>query len=142
SGPSKNSFSPGLSRKKKKPLSANRAPRVMKRILLTTGDRDGVGCEITAKALNQLAIRESHQIFVYCGRDEQSALIRSIQGASRRRPGDLSTAMALASSEGKKVFVIGSKDMPQLWVEEAARSCLRCQAAALVTGPLSKPLIR
>lgn len=123
-------------------MSANRTPKEMKRILLTTGDREGVGCEITVKALNRVSIPRSHQVFVYCGVEEQSQLIRSIRGASREKPRDLDSAFRMAASEKKSIYVIGSHDLPPHWVEEAAYFCLDGRAKALVTGPLSKPLIR
>lgn len=115
--------------------------RAQKRIVITTGDLDGIGLEITVKALNQITIPRGLQIFVFshlstCNQAQQ------IKNVSRTIASDLESAFQLADVDSKnRVFVVVSQKSPPLWVEEATKACLTSQADALVTGPLSKPLI-
>lgn len=112
----------------------------MAKLLLTTGDLDGIGLEIAIRALNKLKISRGHKIYLYCGSNFAKNTVQSLRGQAVGPFNDIQEA--LKSSAKKSIFVVGSKKLPPLWVEEAGRLCLAGKAQALVTGPLSKPLIR
>jgi 4-hydroxythreonine-4-phosphate dehydrogenase len=121
-----------------------------KRILVTTGDADGVGFEVTAKALLTIC----RECLV---KDVQFIVFRSAQALlpfEKRLLVQLKkafTTQELFSSEAsldtsvvdpsKSLILIYSSQAPAQWVEQAARACLNKSASALVTGPLSKPEI-
>lgn len=112
----------------------------MAKLLLTTGDLDGIGLEIAIRALNKLKISHGQQIYLYCGSSFAKDAVKSLRGKATGPFNDIQDA--LKSPVRKSIFVVGSKNLPPLWVEEAGRLCLAGKAQALVTGPLSKPLIK
>lgn len=114
-----------------------------KRILLTTGDLDGVGLEITIRSLKKTRIPRDTQIFVFCGEKFAPATVKALKRIAAGPFPSIYAAFQAAQRNLKAgVFIIGSKESPPLWVEECARICLAKKAQALVTGPLSKPLIK
>lgn len=113
----------------------------MKNVVITTGDADGIGSEVTAKALCKLK---------QLPRDIRLIYFRSTDGLRRdydriHKKYSVVTTQSLseaveASEILKKPALIEvlSDDSPALWVEEAAKACLRKDVACLVTAPLSK----
>ncbi|MGZ3722063.1 MAG: 4-hydroxythreonine-4-phosphate dehydrogenase PdxA [Bdellovibrionales bacterium] len=117
------------------------ASKASRRIVITTGDSDGIGWEVTSKALNALGPKIGVQ-FVYfrhapsfnpkqpkLGRKFRHTLVTSLTEALRL-PFDAKTAIEVRSSR-----------MPAHWVEEAARHCMKGDFQAMVTAPLSKTSI-
>jgi 4-hydroxythreonine-4-phosphate dehydrogenase len=108
------------------------------RILITTGDPDGIGWEVTCKALDALGPKPGVQFAVYrhptnmkpgLGRKFQ---VKSIASAE---------AAILEPFESRTLFEIQTSQSPALCVEEAAHLCLRGAFQGLVTAPLSKSTI-
>src|SRR5690606_12773894 len=92
------------------------------RIAITTGDPDGIGWEVTAKALNQIGPRRGIHYTVFCPRDQNL------------RP--------KLSKDLKKVISLEEEtESAARWVERAAKGCLAGEFDALVTAPLSKTSI-
>ncbi len=92
------------------------------RIAITTGDPDGIGWEVTAKALNQIGPRRGIHYTVFCPRDQNL------------RP--------KLSKDLKKVISLEEEtESAARWVERAAEGCLAGEFDALVTAPLSKTSI-
>lgn len=90
------------------------------KIAITTGDPDGIGFEVTAKALNQLRSRSRDQFTIFAT-DYQSARWQK---------------MVQKSCPGAQILL--RTDTPADWVREAAQSTLQKKFDALVTGPMSK----
>lgn len=113
----------------------------MKRIALTTGDINGIGCEVAAKALRTLKLKPDQKIAVFMNP-------KSIPEFKRHFRKSFTTSASLknfgkdAKSSKENLFLISSEAAPALWVEEVAHACMAKQIDALVTGPLSKPGIR
>lgn len=112
-------------------------------IALTTGDVDGVGLEIAIRAINHLHLPQQTQILLYC----DHAFARSAYRRIERYPRYIaeSPEHALRASKSLRtpgIWILGSSAPPPLWVEDAARLCLHKELLCLVTGPLSKPLIK
>lgn len=88
------------------------------KIAITTGDVDGIGLEITLKALAQIKVPKTTQILVYLNS-------KYVKAAQRKLP--------------KACQLVPRNDSPAVWVEQSINDCLSKKVDALVTGPLSKP---
>lgn len=90
-----------------------------KEIHITTGDVDGIGLEVTLKALNLIRLPSDLTVFVY---------------THKKR---------LPSLKKKNVNFILREDEPVEWVIEVSKKAMKHpKKMALVTGPLSKEGIR
>lgn len=105
-----------------------------KRIAITTGDIDGIGLEVTVKALQKIGPQANSQFLVY----------RSIDSTHFRLPKfervqvlDLQEALAIKTKKNQLIEIVRG-DSPALWVEEVASACLLKQLDSMVTAPLSK----
>jgi 4-hydroxythreonine-4-phosphate dehydrogenase len=88
-------------------------------VAITTGDVDGIGLEVTIKALNKLKRARGVTFYIYRHKD----------------------GVQLPKSLFKKNFSVVEfvrSDSPADWVEEAGRLCLDNKYSAMVTGPISK----
>jgi 4-hydroxy-L-threonine phosphate dehydrogenase PdxA len=94
----------------------------MPRFLITPGDIDGIGLEITVKALNKISRARLKKITVFVT-PKQSKLV----------------AINLLTRKGLALII--SQEPPPQWVEQATHLCLKKEFAGLITGPLSKPSI-
>lgn len=111
------------------------------RVLITTGDPDGIGLEVTLKALNLLGPKP----------DVQFTFFTKSGAAKLRRPEfkkfKIKTVSSLEEAvnqpfDPKSAIEIASERQPAEWVEESAQACLDKRFSALVTAPLSKIAIR
>jgi 4-hydroxythreonine-4-phosphate dehydrogenase len=111
-----------------------------RRILITTGDPDGIGWEVTAKALQILGPKKDVQFFFY--RDPRHAKDKPIVPKKFKHLVVSSLEQAQSAPFDSKTLVeIRSGKSPAVWVEEAARACYKKLFAAMVTAPISKTLI-
>jgi 4-hydroxythreonine-4-phosphate dehydrogenase len=94
------------------------------RILITSGDTDGIGLEITVKALNKIGPV----------RDVTFFLVRSPQSTETKN-------LSKRFREFDVVEII-SDDSPAKWVLEAAKLCKAKLFSGMVTAPLSKTEIK
>lgn len=116
------------------------ASKSPKRILITTGDTDGIGDEVTFKALNQLGPKANVQFFVFT---------KQRSGPKRpflKKPFKELKAHSLRAArrlefDPKTVVLIHTRQSPALWVQDAAKACLEGHFQAMVTAPLSKTTI-
>ena len=114
-------------------------------LIVTTGDPDGIGDEVTYKALLQSHFAPQ-AIFVVMTTHPQHPLMRRLRARvvkkySSRVYASLAAALSDNDPPVRVRFVENGAPSP-LWVEEGALACLEKKAAALVTAPLSKTLIR
>ncbi|MCB0393739.1 MAG: 4-hydroxythreonine-4-phosphate dehydrogenase PdxA [Bdellovibrionales bacterium] len=113
------------------------------RIVITTGDFDGVGAEIASKALDRIGPRKGVQFFVWrSSQIPQRDLKRFSRNFNVHKV--LSWPQALQESDGnsKTLIDIESNMSPALWIEHSAQAGLFGHIDAIVTGPLSKTEIR
>lgn len=118
----------------------------VKKILLTTGDVDGIGLEITAKTLLANNINKNQSLIFI--RSPHSKKIVSQKRWLNKLHTELSIvstnnylqALELANTN-KLVELIDGRN-PARWVEDAAQLCFEKKAHAIVTAPLSKPEIK
>lgn len=107
----------------------------MRRLAITTGDPDGVGPEVTAKALRFLGPQPGVQWVIF--RDPSSSAYFEKLPFRRRQVTSWEEAKELALSSRNLIEIVNSQT-PGDWVETATLACLKKQMKGLVTGPLSK----
>lgn len=117
-------------------------------ILITTGDADGIGLEVTIKTLLSYKSlpKEAQLIFFRSAKADSFAkgLIKKLQKRFSLQTCQTLAEALLAAKElknKKSLIEIVSTDSPAHWVEQSASACLNKSAQALVTAPLSKQLI-
>lgn len=113
----------------------------MRTLAITTGDEDGIGWEVTAKALLRSGPRVDIRYVVYRGERVSSKWSKALEKKFRRCiVGDITEIGGLP--ERFNLIEVAGDGNPVDWVEEAARCCLDGVFHGMVTGPLSKTLIK
>ncbi len=98
-------------------------------LAITTGDADGIGLEVTLKALLSLPIKKKLKYCVYLPFKTHYKFNKLIRSVSLRYNSD-------------SLEFIFSNCSPATWVQDAARGCISGTYHAMITAPLSKELIR
>lgn len=114
------------------------------KIALTTGDVDGIGFEVTAKALDHLGPQRNIQFILWRAQDSLSSPNKKYLDLidkkwNRVTVQSLDEALAINSSS---LIDIASNLSPAHWVEESAKACLSGAVSGIVTAPLSKVTIQ
>lgn len=123
-------------------------------LFITTGDSNGVGLEVTTKALSKLPPRFYKQtpiVFIRKHPDFTSTQekrihekhLKSLRRTFVFKTVEISGSPKLSSfdfSKNRIVEVLSDHEAPH-WVEWAAENCLKKTSLGMVTGPLSKGLI-
>ena len=110
------------------------------RICLTTGDIDGIGLEIAAKALNKLGPQKGVQILLWRADGAEKKYLKLIDKKWTRITVDsLEEAFKI---QGPFLVDIASDLAPAHWVELSAKACLQGKVQGMATGPLSKTSIK
>lgn len=115
----------------------------LKKIILTTGDQDGIGPEIAAKSLTRLGPQRGYFFLCVVGLRPPHPLIKKI--GSRFKIVEFQSwpeAIEYIPKSHKELALVRLASRPAKWIELAGAACLHKRAAALVTGPLSKPEIQ
>lgn len=123
----------------------------LRRIAITTGDQDGIGPEVTYKALSALGHQRNVVFVIFRSAQLPDQLARKIRRsfakvqecrwAGRDLVSLKKTLAALEPMKSGCLEVIGSQS-PARWVEVAAQGAAEGFFHSLVTGPLSKTTIR
>lgn len=124
----------------------------LKKIAITSGDQDGIGFEVTAKALIQkpLSLKRTGSVFILFRHETQSRTQKKYfklldQHCSRFTFRSLKEALAFIENL-KNVFQVPDDLLVDLslntgsaeWVLEAAEACKKGILDSLITGPISK----
>lgn len=105
--------------------------------IITTGDIDGIGYEVTVKALLAIAPKEPFIIWRSPKVDTQESSQKLNQVCSPETVSSLEEAL-----ESKALITeVVTDSSPADWVEQSAIACFEKKAKALITGPLSKTTI-
>lgn len=113
----------------------------MSKFILTTGDQDGIGPEVTVKALKRLAGRMGSMPIVWRSRRSVREFAKLGSAFDRVIVDSLSDALEVPH-RGSFLIEIESEDSPADWVEISAKAHLKARGlSGLVTAPLSKTLI-
>lgn len=110
------------------------------KIVITTGDHDGIGLEVAAKALQSIKPTKSVQYILWRSPRADTKLLKLIDKRwSRVTVGDLESALRI---DRFNLVDIASSKSPAHWVEESARASMEGKISAMATGPLSKVSIK
>ena len=112
----------------------------MKEIHITSGDEDGIGLEISLKALLSLKPKKNYRFFLWRSR-RQSFLEPELKDVRARFFSKKQTKALGGSKLDPKIQLVEvlREDPPPQWVKAAVKLCLSCpRRTALVTAPLSK----
>jgi 4-hydroxythreonine-4-phosphate dehydrogenase len=109
-----------------------------KRVAITSGDTDGVGLEVSVKALKALGPQKQTQFYLY--RSPRSPDFHLPQ-FKRIQVLSLEDALSL-EPQSKQLIEIVIEDSPAKWVEEVAKACINQELDSMVTAPLSKQEIQ
>jgi 4-hydroxy-L-threonine phosphate dehydrogenase PdxA len=143
-----------LNRKSKMP-TLNTKTQLFRKIALTTGDPNGIGLEVCAKALRDFSKNRKASVLFFLFRDhlqekKQPGLFKVMDSCFTRITFfDLSLALAFAKTLTRKdvlqkriLIDLCLKSSAADWVFQATEACIEKKLDSLVTGPLSKTLIR
>lgn len=108
-------------------------------IAITTGDRDGIGSEVTAKALARLRPQRGITFFLWRSPSMPRRELKLIDRYFKRvTVHSWPDALRATVTNHKTLIDIESLMPPARWVELMGRSALSKSIDALVTAPLSK----
>jgi 4-hydroxythreonine-4-phosphate dehydrogenase len=112
------------------------------RIAITTGDPDGIGTEITAKALAKMKPQSGVSFFMWRSpRMTKRDLALIDRSFKRITVNTWAEALKAQSSSPKEIIDISSNLAAPLWVEQSAQAAHFGHLDAMVTAPLSKTAI-
>lgn len=112
-------------------------------IAITTGDADGIGAEVTAKALKHIGPQEHIQFFLWRSPSCDPSLLKLMdQKFFRKTCTRLDEALSLKSSNSAELIDICHSGSAAHWVVEASTACKAGQLSSLCTAPLSKITIQ
>ncbi len=111
-------------------------------VVITTGDPDGIGTEITAKALNDLGPQKNTIFYVwrspFCPVTHTRVLRKKFKCTT---VGTWSEALKVSLSSSRQLIDINSNLPPPHWIEISAKAALFGHIDAIVTAPISKTSI-
>jgi 4-hydroxythreonine-4-phosphate dehydrogenase len=108
------------------------------RIAITTGDDDGIGMEVAAKALYDLGPQDDVQFLLWRTQKAHPGYLALIQRRFKMIPAADSPGVWQFSWAMNEIIDIRADTRPDDWVIHAALACQSGLCDALVTGPLSK----
>ena len=119
--------------------------QVASRLIITTGDEDGIGPEVAVKALLSIGPQKKFHFVIFKSSRDRSALWKKL--ASKFRLQSYTSwahflSYSHVNTEAKDISLIESHLEAPRWVELAAHACLHKEAQGMITGPLSKLTIR
>jgi 4-hydroxythreonine-4-phosphate dehydrogenase len=113
------------------------------RIGITTGDADGIGYEVTAKALERIGPQRTARFFVWRSPQAKSSLQKRAHRRFKvRKVSSWPEALNIPLDDWKTLVEIVTPASPARWVETAAQACHYKTLSAIATAPLSKQTIR
>lgn len=110
------------------------------KIALTTGDVDGIGFEVTAKALDQIGPQKNVQFILWRSPQASTKYLHLIDKKWERKT--VETFDKALSLETANLIDLCSGMSPAHWVEETAKACRKRDLQGMATGPLSKTSIK
>lgn len=112
-----------------------------KKVLITTGDVDGIGFEITLKALTSLGPQKNTQFYFFSNPKSEKKYLKLIDRKFKRFVFKNLFEALEAPCNHKYIYEILTDLNPARCFEEAALAATQERVNALVTAPLSKTLI-
>ena len=125
--------------REKKDFFFHNSPFLLKhRLALTTGDSLGIGKKITVQALKRLGPKKKFQFLVWTDNKAKTLKIPAFKTLIFK------TSKQALKSSFKEDYILQIKSFggPGDQLEEAAKCCLNKETSALITGPVSKALMK
>jgi 4-hydroxythreonine-4-phosphate dehydrogenase len=112
------------------------------RIALTSGDAEGVGPEVVAKALRKIGPQKNVQFFLWRNSSFPKRDLKRIQKSFKLvTVSSWAEALKKIPSSTKEIVDICGTANPAKWVEEAGTACFFKHLDGMATAPLSKPSV-
>jgi 4-hydroxythreonine-4-phosphate dehydrogenase len=112
------------------------------RIAITTGDIDGIGLEISCKALSKLGPKKDFQFIVFRSpKSSKKDLSRLDSSFKRVTISSWHEALTRTPGSYKELLDINSSLSPATWVETAAQAASHGHVDGIATAPISKTVI-
>lgn len=111
------------------------------KLALTTGDVDGIGLEIAAKALDAIGPKKNVQFFLWRSSKSEKKYLDLIDNKFTRIT-VTSLEQGLIQPSTYDLIDISTDLSPARWVEITANGCLDSTLTCMSTGPISKTLIK
>jgi len=109
----------------------------MHKLIITPGDIDGIGLEITAKSILKLKNKSKIGVLIWIHPEAEKKWRLVLKKIPKSKwTSNVSEAFQFLK-KGNWVF-LESNQSPAQWVETSAQACMADRSLALVTGPLSK----
>ena len=113
------------------------------RLCLTTGNKDGIGLEVTAKALQSIGPQSGVQFFLWRSPESNVHDLDLIDSRfDRLTVNSWPEALSIDMPYGNGLVDICSDLSPPEWVEISAKSAMFGQIHGIVTAPMSKVTIQ
>lgn len=115
------------------------------KIIITTGDNDGIGVEVTCKALIDLGPQKGFQLIVFKSQNNQDSWLIKVKKSKKWKHSQIANYASFNEAiedSGAELIFIQAKSNEVEWIEQAAHLCFTKKASGMVTGPLSKQLIK
>ncbi len=113
------------------------------KICITTGDTDGIGMEITAKALAKVKPKRDVTFYLWRSPSAPKKYLDIIDGVYKRQTvGSWAQALKHNPSSHREILDIASHLNPAVWVEQCAKASQFGHVDGLATAPLSKTTIK
>ena len=110
----------------------------MIQIHIVTGDIDGIGLEVSLKALKAIDVKKAVQFYLWRDSKKHSFLENDFYSSFR-----VFRTNQFQEIKEADLVEICSSDAPMVWVKKASQICLEnSKTCALVTAPLSKMQIK
>lgn len=109
------------------------------RLIITTGDPDGIGWEVAVKALNELGPQSQTQFIIFRSANQKGG--PKFNRKFKIQPAPSLTAALADRFDPKWLIEVRSAEPPARWVEQAAQAGMAKSIAGIVTAPLSKTSI-
>ncbi len=110
----------------------------IKKIVITTGDVDGIGLEVTAKSLSRLRSTKNTQLIYFRSSQAASKDLKRIHRSHDVKSVNTLDQALTSTFVNRQLIEIVSDESPAKWVEQTAIASKKRQIHALVTAPLSK----
>lgn len=112
------------------------------KVVITTGDLDGIGLEVVAKALQKVGPKQGFNFYVWRSPQAKNKYLKIIDSKFHRQTvSSWPEAMKDTPGNHKVLIDIASNLSPAQWVEQSAKAGLYGHVDALATAPLSKTSI-
>ncbi len=113
------------------------------RIVITTGDADGIGTEVACKALSKIKAQENVQFIIWRSPSAPKSHIKLLEKSFKRiSVSSWPEALQKSDFNYKQIIDISSPLPPAQWVEISAKAAMAGHIDAIATGPLSKTSIK